>query len=197
MPANITRTCPVCSITFTPRTIRSCTCSKQCGKRAEKLRAKGRAYDSGEKRITEETLATIIHILEADEAIAAQAETKQAARVLLEDECDNPVNDALWREAHATQQAVQKKLAELMRQDRKRLIARGWKPIKPKPPLPPEQRPRLLIKAAKHLLFSKLWSDPSFSNRKFNAGRRQMMEEYTPLFPDHMPAKWDGTLTPT
>ncbi len=51
------------------------------------------------------------------------------------------------------------------------------------------------INVPKHSLHSKRWRDPSYSNRSFNAGRREAREEYTPLFPNRTPAKWNGTLT--
>ena len=54
---------------------------------------------------------------------------------------------------------------------------------------------RKIINVPKHWLYSKRWRDPSYSNRSFNAGRRKTREEYTPLFPNHTPAKWNGTLT--
>tara|TARA_R110000737_G_scaffold169175_1_gene195263 strand:- start:421 stop:621 length:201 start_codon:yes stop_codon:yes gene_type:complete len=54
---------------------------------------------------------------------------------------------------------------------------------------------RKALNIPKHRLYSKRWLDPSYSNRNFNAARRQAREEYSPLFPNHVPAKWNGTLT--
>lgn len=59
-----------------PKRIDSKTCSFKCSKRAEKLRAKAKAYNAGTKNIRADTIEALLPVLEADVKWGVRIEIK-------------------------------------------------------------------------------------------------------------------------
>lgn len=122
------RTCPICLGQFTPKAVTSLTCGPVCSKKAKKTREAVKAYNEGRKDITPATLERAMRLLEADEIIST-AKAQRRQRVVLDDEAEGLAEDRRWRNAHAAEQALQRKWMRSWREARLRMVARGHRPM--------------------------------------------------------------------
>lgn len=117
------RVCAVCSSSFFPRRINSVACTPKCGKRAEMLRAKARAYDVGLRNITAETLQAALSVLEADAVVSAvrwlEGETEDASNTEAE----------RHRNIEARVARVDRQWAKSMSDALQRKRDGGWRPL--------------------------------------------------------------------
>jgi hypothetical protein len=128
MPDQDPRTCPVCSLSFTPKRINSVTCTPKCGKRAEHLRAKAKAYNADQRNITAATLRTALMVLEADAEVSAKVTANNSIRCL-DGELEDEAEVTLLRDKEAHILSVQRQWAKSMGEALQRRRESGWRPL--------------------------------------------------------------------
>jgi hypothetical protein len=137
-----TRTCPICGSEFAPKAIYTVACSGTCARTVKRLREAIRQYNAGNREIRDETLEGIMRLLEADEAVnAARAEIEESKVAKhLADELEDEAENERWRERQKARLSFHRLGASIVREGYAKMLARGWRPLVPSPPLPPEQR---------------------------------------------------------
>ena len=188
------RTCPICSSTFRPRTVRAITCSAACSKKAGKLRERIKEFNAGKRDLTERTLEACMKLLDADAVIAeakaaaaerknAQAEAKAAAAERKKAEAEAKAERKAERESRRakrepTEENCERRenreaerkynefIAGLMRRGRE-FIQETRPPYKPYVAPPPQERVRKRLNTPRHFVFSPHWRDPGYGNRRF------------------------------
>lgn len=83
-----------------------------------------------------------MRLLEADEVVnAARAEIEEIkAAKFLADELEDEADNERWQDRQKARVSFHRLGASIVREGYAKMLARGWHPMVPAPPLPPEQR---------------------------------------------------------
>ncbi|WP_417240880.1 hypothetical protein [Celeribacter halophilus] len=125
MPTLPERRCPCCGVLFTPLTLSTVTCSPACSKRAYRLRSKLKAYERGERKLTQKVIEVAQRVLAADAAVAvekAEIEAQRKAKREAEREAQRA-----RREAERALLVQAKETLKAQRKERKKALQSGEK----------------------------------------------------------------------